>query len=132
MKAIDTNVLVRFLVNDDARQAKLVRDCFAKAAQAREVFFVPALVVLETIWVLESAYDIGRDDLVSTFADLLLFPVLEFENRTVLQAVLSKAASNRNDLSDLLISESARHAGCDRTLTFDRKAAKTLGFELLG
>jgi predicted nucleic-acid-binding protein len=132
MKAIDTNVLVRFLVNDDAKQAQLVRNYFANAAQAREVFFVPALVVLETIWVLESAYDIGRDDLVSTLADLLLFPVLEFENRTVLQAVLSKARSNNNDLSDLLISESARHAGCGSTLTFDKKAAKTPGFELLG
>ena len=57
MIALDTNVLVRFLVRDDEKQAQIVYARFKQAESAREVLFVSLLVVLETIWVLESAYD---------------------------------------------------------------------------
>ncbi len=60
MKALDTNVLVRFLVRDDEKQARAVHRMFSRAEQGGETFYIPALVLLETIWVLESAYDIGR------------------------------------------------------------------------
>ena len=56
MNAIDTNVLVRFLVNDDRVQSAKVRQLFAIAERERAMFYVALLVLLETIWVLESAY----------------------------------------------------------------------------
>ena len=56
MNAIDTNVLVRFLVNDDPVQSAEVRQLFAIAERERAMFYVALLVLLETIWVLESAY----------------------------------------------------------------------------
>jgi predicted nucleic-acid-binding protein len=131
MKAIDTNVLVRFLVNDDPAQAGLVHRRFAIAEQHHEVFFVPLLVIMETIWVLESAYDVGRSELLAALGNLLLLPILEFENRTALQNMLTGAAKSATDLSDLLILETARSAGCEALLTFDKKAAKAAGFELV-
>ena len=131
MKAIDTNVLVRFLVNDDQSQAQIVRECFRLAETERETFFVPLPVVLETIWVLDSAYGIGRNEIVAVFSDLLLLPILEFENRTALQGMVTAAAANNFDLSDLLIAEVARLAGCQSVLTFDQKAAKSEWFELI-
>lgn len=131
MKAIDTKVLVRFLVNDDEAQARTVMSRFRTAEIQRDAFFVPLLVVLETIWVLESAYGISRDEILATLDDLLLMAILEFEHRQTLQAMLSRAATNRADLSDLLIAEVARHAGCESILTFDRKAARNELFELL-
>lgn len=57
MKALDTNVLIRFLVQDDVNQADKL---FSKAEQNKEVLFVPLLVVLEVIWVLQSAYSVTR------------------------------------------------------------------------
>jgi predicted nucleic-acid-binding protein len=131
MKAIDTNVLVRFLVNDDEAQARAVMNRFKTAENQRDAFFVPLLVVLEMIWVLESAYGIERGEIISALGDLLLMPILEFEHRSVLQDMLSRAAANRSDLSDLLIAEVAHQAGCEGVLTFDRKAAKGELFELI-
>jgi predicted nucleic-acid-binding protein len=131
MKAIDTNVLVRFLVNDDPVQGEQVRQLFAAAERQREAFFVPILVLLETIWVLESAYRIQRRDLIEALGDLLLMPVLQFEQRPAVQAMLATVMANSMDLPDALIAQSALKGGCERVLTFDKKAARSDGFELL-
>ena len=131
MKAIDTNVLVRFLVNDDQKQAEQVRTLFVSAQKEREVFFVPVLVLLETIWVLESAYQVSREDLMAALGDLLLMPVLEFEQREAVNAMLSVASSNSIDLPDALIVQSALYSGCESVLTFDQKASRRDGFEML-
>ena len=131
MKAIDTNVLVRFLVNDDPAQAQIVRGMFSSADKQRASLFVPLLVLLETIWVLESAYKIQRPELIDVLGDLLLLPVLQFEHRGAVQRMLSRATANTIDLPDLLIEQSARLAGCEAVLTFDKKAAKSDGFEFI-
>ena len=134
MKAIDTNVLVRFLVNDDPRQSRVAKELFRGAELARESLYVSSLVLLETIWVLESAYGVGRDALVDTLGELLLLPTIEFEDRALIQAVLAGAlalGSRRADLSHLLIGHRGRLAGCTATLTFDKQAAKLPVFELV-
>ncbi len=131
MKAIDTNVLVRFLVNDDPAQAEQVRQLFADAEQQRAVLFLPLLVLLETIWVLESAYEVQRPDLIDALDDLLLLPILQFEQRDAVQATLAMATTHCVDLPDMLIAQSARKSGCEQVLTFDRKAARSDVFELL-
>jgi len=134
VKAIDTNVLVRFLVNDDPRQSKVAKEIFRGAELARESLFVSSLVLLETIWVLESAYGVGREALVDTLGELLLLPTIEFEDRALIQATLASArapVSLKADLSDLLIGHRGRLAGYDATLTFDKQAAKLPEFELI-
>ena len=131
MKAVDTNILVRFLVNDDPAQAQQVRQLFSAAEQQRETYFVPLLVVLESIWVLESAYQVGRNELIEVFSDLLLLPVLEFEQREAVQAMLQAARNDPLDLPDLLIAKSGLRSGCECIFTFDKKAARSDAFELL-
>lgn len=131
MKAIDTNILVRFLVNDDPVQAEQVRQLFAIAEQAGTLFFVPILVMLETIWVLESAYQVQRPDLIDALSDLLLMPIFQFEQRTAIQAALAIARTNHVDMSDILIAQTALNSGCESILTFDKKAARGDALELL-
>ena len=131
MKAIDTNVLVRFLVNDDPVQGEQVRQLFAAAERQREAFFVPILVLLETIWVLESAYQIHRPALIEALGDLMLMPVLHFEQREAVQAMLAKVMTSNMDLPDALIAQSALKGGCESVLTFDKKTTRGDGFELL-
>ena len=131
MKAIDTNVLVRFLVNDDRAQAAQVRERFTTAEQRREAFYVPLLVLLETIWVLESAYQIRRAEIIEALGELLLMPVLQFEQREAVLAMLRAAKETNLDLPAALIAHSALHMGCESVLTFDQKAARGAGFELL-
>lgn len=131
MTAVDTNVLVRFLVNDDQAQARLVRNRFKRAEQARETLLIPLLVVLETIWVLDSAYDVARGEIISTLGELLLMPIFQFENRAAVQALVYIAPAGNLDLADLLIAEAARLTGCQEILTFDKKATKHEMFRLI-
>ncbi|MBN1999731.1 type II toxin-antitoxin system VapC family toxin [candidate division KSB1 bacterium] len=131
MKGIDTNILVRFLTNDDRRQARLVYDMFKKAESNQDEFFVPLLVVLELIWVLESVYTIPRNEILDSLNDLLLLPVLKFESQSIVQQFTQNARETDNDLSDLLIAQTARSHGCQTVITFDKKAAESHMFELL-
>jgi len=131
MMAVDTNVLVRFLVRDDERQARIAYARFKQAESSREILFVSLLVVLETIWVLESVYDKTRKDILDSLDELKSMPILEFENIQVLETLLSEGRKNNADLSDLLIGIEAQACGCNGVLTFDRKAARFPFFRLL-
>jgi len=130
MRGIDTNILVRFLVGDDEFQAGKVYRLFKKAEADKEELFVSLLVVLELVWVLESVYDIARDEILESISDLLLMPILRFEQPSVLQQFVLSARDNNNDLSDLLIAHTAREQGCRSVLTFDKKASRHPLFEL--
>ena len=77
MKALDTNVLIRFLVKDDELQAKAVYKLFKKAESKAEAFFIPILVVLEIFWVLEAVYEISREEIIDSIDELLLMPILQ-------------------------------------------------------
>ena len=131
MKALDTNVLVRFLVRDDKRQAETIYRVFKKAESDREVFFVPLLVVLETVWVLESVYKIPRQEMIDSINELILMPILKFETQSAILNFVSSARETKMDLSDLLIAHSAKFSGCECVLTFDKRASNFRLFELL-
>jgi predicted nucleic-acid-binding protein len=131
MKALDTNVLVRFLVRDDDRQAGIIYRIFKQAESDKEVFFVPLLVVLETVWVLESVYKISRQEIIDSINELILMPILEFEIQSALLNFVASARETKMDLSDLLIACSAKNSGCKSVLTFDKQASQFGLFELL-
>ncbi len=130
MKGIDTNILVRFLIGDDKVQAEIVYKIFKKAESLKDELFVPLLVILELIWVLESVYEISRKEILDSIYDLLLMPILQFEHQSILQQFIQDAKVNSCDLSDLLIAHSAENKGCCSVLTFDKKASKHTLFEL--
>ena len=131
MKALDTNVLVCFLVKDDEKQAKVVYDLFKQTEAAKEMLFVPLVVVLETIWVLESVYSVPRSEIIETFKGLLSMPLLKFESHPAIQAFTTSAKNESTDLADLLIAQSALNSGCESVLTLDKRASKSALFELL-
>ena len=131
MKALDANVLVRFLVRDDKRQAETIYRVFKKAESDREVFFVPLLVVLETVWVLESVYKIPRQEILDSVNELILMPILKFETQPAILNFISSARETKMDLLDLLIAHSAKFSGCECVLTFDKRASNFRLFELL-
>ncbi len=131
MKALDTNILIRFLVGDDNKQAQVVYNLLKDAESKNEQLFVPLLVVLELIWVLESVYFIKRKDLLDSISDLLIMPVLAFDRVEAVQNFLITAKNSSYDLSDLLIAHLAKNSGCETVYTFDKKASKHALFELI-
>ena len=131
MKAIDTNILVSFLVKDDDQQAEAAYRVFKQVEADRQVLFIPMLVVLETVWVLESVYAIKRQEILDCVEELLLMPVLEFEAQPAIRSFVTSARESKADLADLLITQSARFSGCECVLTFDRRASRLDFFEIL-
>jgi predicted nucleic-acid-binding protein len=131
MKALDTNVLVRFLVRDNEQQSKAVYRKFKQTEADKEILFIPALVVLETVWVLESVYEVTRQEILYSLDQLILMPILEFEAQSAIRSFVASARENKADLSDLLIAHYARVAGCECVITFDKTASNLELFELL-
>lgn len=132
MKALDTNILVRFLTKDDSNQAQRVYRLFRQAEESREVFIVPVPVVLELFWVLESAYGIARQEVLDAVDALMQLPVLEFDAQDAVRACIADARRSRGDFSDLLMARYAVSAcEADSVLTFDRKAARSEVFVLV-
>ncbi|MCF6319636.1 MAG: type II toxin-antitoxin system VapC family toxin [Proteobacteria bacterium] len=132
MKALDTNVLVRFLMADDEKQTASVYELFKKSEKNKQELFITILVILELLWVLESVYEINRQNIVNSLSDMMQMPIFKFEHHLSLQQLVIAAKDTNTDLSDLLIAQCAKSLGCKVTLTFDKKAAKTQLFKLMG
>ncbi len=132
MKGLDTNILIRFLVNDDKRQGEIVRSLFLKAEKRSETFFVSSTVLLEVIYVLDSVYGFSRTDILGALDSLLAMPILVFDQPDVAHKLILEGGTEKAELEDMLIALQAKEAGASSTLTFDRKAAKYGGFKLLG
>ena len=131
MNGIDTNILVRFLVNDDEKQARKVYELFKHAEAEKTPLFVPLVVLIELIWVLDSVYTISPDDILDTLGDLLSIPILKFEHRSAVQQFVRASQGKTQELSDLLIAFSAQANACDKVLTFDKKASGCHLFSLI-
>lgn len=131
MIAVDTNVIVRFLVRDDEEQAETVRRRLKLAEEKRERLMIPLLVVLETIWVLESAYNKTRAEILDALQAMRQMAVFEFEADHVIDGLLHDGPENKAGLADILIAQAAKAAGCQHVLTFDKAAAKLPFFRLL-
>jgi predicted nucleic-acid-binding protein len=131
MKGVDTNILVRLLVADDAPQAERVATMLQSAERAGENFFVPILVLLELVWVLDSAYGCTRAETLDALERLTMMPVLHIDNLDVVHRTIALGRQSTQDIADLLIACSAAASGCTSVLTFDRAAAKHDLFERL-
>lgn len=131
MIALDTNILVRFLTGDNVTQAHKVYQLFKQTEIERTELYMPILVVIELVWVLDSIYKFERPSLIKMLENLTLMPIFKFENLSAVQSVVQKAKVTNFDLSDLLIAYSVRTSRIESILTFDKKAAKHKLFELL-
>lgn len=131
MRAIDTNILVRFIMNDTPSQAQKVFELFCHARQNQEKLFVPVVVVMELEWALSYSYQLPRDVMLQAMFEILKLDVLCVEHDQAVFDCLENATQNTFDVSDLLIGYVARANGCLSTITFDKKAGKSPLFEPL-
>lgn len=124
MRALDTNVLVRFLTKDDPIQAAQVYQLFQRLEEDGQRVLVSTVVVLELCWVLKSGYGLSRVEVIEAVDDLLMLPILKFEYEVAVQSFFREAQEINADLSDLLIAHVAKALGSDGVWTFDRKALR--------
>ena len=130
MKGLDTNVLVRYIMQDDAKQSPKANRA-VEALTPEEPGFIPVVALIELVWVLESAYKLSRAQLAQVLDTLLRTKVIVLDRADqVLQAQRAFSAGSA-DFADCLIQSIASAAGCQSTLTFDVGAAKTAGMTLI-
>jgi len=120
---------VRFLVKDDPVQTEQVHNLLNRHEARSEDFYIPLLVIMKLIWVLQAAHQVNRDEIIGAVNDLMSMPLLEFEQQSVVRAFVQSAKVTSYDLSDLPIAPSAKQGGCESILTFDKKSSRFELFE---
>lgn len=132
MKGLDTNVLVRYLTQDDPSQFAAARDLLEEAERSDERLYVNAIVLCELVWVLRGTrYRRGRAEIVEALEKLLDVPLFELESRDQVAEALVDYRSGTGDFADYLIGRLNAAAGCRDTATFDMLLSDCQDFDVL-
>jgi predicted nucleic-acid-binding protein len=128
---IDTNVLLRMVLNDDAEQrAKAL--AFGEGLSDDAPGFVSLIVLVEFSWSLISRYRLPKEQMQAAIQRLLKVKTLLFEDFDAIVIALERSNLPQVDFADALIAEHNRNLGCSHTVTFDQRAAKSIAsMELL-
>lgn len=130
MIGLDTNVLVRFLVQDDQDQARAATALIGGLTEA-EPGYVCREVLVELVWVLERAYGLGRPDIARALDGLLEAKELVIEAGDRVALATDRYRKGGPGFADQMVALAGQGAGCHETATFDRKAAGIAGMRLL-
>jgi predicted nucleic-acid-binding protein len=128
---LDTNVVIRYLTQDDARQSPIATRLMEKTLSSDDPGFISLVVLAEVVWVLVSLYSVDRAGVSDVVSALLTTEQLRIESAELVWRAKRRYEASKADFSDALIADCAVAAGCKRAVTFDRTAAATSGFELL-
>ena len=131
MIALDTNVLIRYLVQDDPAQAKLANSFIESNCTDDRPCFIGQIVLCELAWVLESNYDQGRTQIANIIEQLLQVGQLDVMQPEIIWRALADYKASNADFPDHLLARVNHANGCKVTITFDKKASRQPGFELL-
>lgn len=131
MPALDTHVLVRYIVQDDAAQLAAAKRLISRCVAEGVTLFVPVTVVLELEWVLRANFELGKDDVLMTLSSLLSAAELSFESERALEVALQLFRKGSADFADCLHVSLATQAGEQPLWTFDKGTAKISGAQLL-
>ena len=130
MIGLDTNVLVRYIAQDDSKQSpKATRLIEALTVDAPG--YVSIVSVVELVWVLTGCYALTRSEICEVLETLLRTKEIIVANADTIWKALRLFKEGKADFADCLIERSANEAGCNHTATFDRDAARHCGMQLI-
>jgi predicted nucleic-acid-binding protein len=134
MIALDTNVLVRYLAQDEPKQAARATRLIEEELSVAEPGFISLMVLVELCWVLRRLYSASADELLVTVEDLLNTPRFQLDRRDVVTATvqfMKEGESAKAGFADALIAQLAAAQGCSRTVSFDKAAVRYARMTLL-
>jgi predicted nucleic-acid-binding protein len=131
VKAVDTNILARYLRDDDPVQSKRAAHFIQRAVRQNEPLFVNHVVLCELAWILLSVYEHTKEEIIQTIELVLLTGQFELENKSAIEAALADYRRTKADFSDCLIGRRNREFGLNVTLSFDRRLKSIETFEVL-
>jgi predicted nucleic-acid-binding protein len=130
MIGLDTNVLVRYLTQDDPTQSPRATELIERRLTEDNPGFISVVAMTETVWVLERAYRLSNVRIAEVIERLLQTAVLVVENEAEVFAAMTVLQEGSGSFADALIGELGDRAGCSVTLTFDQKASRLPNFVL--
>ncbi|NWD23895.1 type II toxin-antitoxin system VapC family toxin [Pseudomonas yamanorum] len=130
MIGLDTNVLVRYVTQDDPVQSPKASRLI-ESLTTSSPGFVSLVSVVELVWVLQSSYQCAKSEVVAVLETLLRTRELTVEHAEVIWQALRRFTSTKADFADCLTERCAHAAGCEYTATFDTNAAKATGMRRL-
>lgn len=131
MKGLDTNVLVRYLTEDDPVQARRAAAFITTTVTRGERCFVSPVVLCELCWVLRAAYRISKTDLLLTLDRILATSQFVIGDKDVIRAAVEAYRAGPAEFADYFIGLAHQDSGCDRTATFDRRLRGAVGFQVI-
>jgi len=130
MIGLDTNILVRYLAQDDPVQSPKATEILERRLTEKDPGFVSVVAMVETVGVLDRAYGLSSQEISAAVERMLQTDVLIVENEQEVFTAMVALKSGEGSFADALIGALGARASCDRTLTFDHKALRLPGFEL--
>lgn len=132
MRGLDTNILVRYLTQDDPDQFASASDLIEQAEHDGDRLYLNAVVLCELVWVLRGRrYRHSRSEIAEMLDKLTEIPVFELQSRAQVLAALAEYRSGEADFADCLIGQQNLAAGCADTVTFDSVLADSPSFAVL-
>lgn len=132
MPALDTNALVRYVVEDDVAQLAAAKRLIRKCVSEGQTLFVPVTVTLALEWVLRSSFEYAKDEVMQVLSSLFSAAELTFESEHALEVALQLYRKGPADFADCLHIALAAQAGALPLWTFDKRAAKVNGAQSIG
>ena len=132
MPALDTNVLVRYIVPDDEAQLVAARRLIRKCVAEGQTLFIPVTVTLELEGVLRASFEYDKDEVLDALSNLFSAAELSFESERALEVALQLYRTGAADFADCLHIALAAQAGGSPLWTFDKRAAKVDGARMMG
>jgi predicted nucleic-acid-binding protein len=131
MIGIDTNVLVRYIIQDDPKQSKEATNFIEKKCSEDSSLFISAIILCELVWVLESAYGYQREAIAQVLEQILKTRQFRLDEPEILWQSLHGYRNEGADFSDNYIAHLNKQRDCEYTITFDKGASKLHHFKLL-
>jgi predicted nucleic-acid-binding protein len=128
MIGLDTNILVRYLAQDDPVQSPQATALIERQLTEEAPGFVSVVAMAETAWVLERAYGLADGEIAAAIERMLQTEVLVVESEQEVFTAMIALKEGRGSFADALIGAIGGKAGCSHTLTFDQKALRLPGF----
>lgn len=131
MKGLDTNVLVRYIVQDDKAQFAAAVRAIEHAALTEQRLIIAPIVMCELVWVLESAYNCTRMEVQDILEKILRTAQFEILEKDLVWKAWDDYKSGKGDFADYYLGRRHQHAGAKTTLTFDKALAHSPIFEVI-
>jgi len=130
MIGLDSNILVRYLTQDDPLQSRKATEIIERRLSEENPGFVSIVVMVETVWVLDRAYRLAAHEIAAAVERMLQADALVVENEQVVFLAMIALKKGQGSFADAVIAALGARANCSCTLTFDQKALRLPGFEL--